>query len=86
MSEAIDIESVLEWPVFSLSQDKKSHVLLSALNNLTAWHDDHCPEYHSVLSKVSNFKRADSLLDLPFLPVRLFKHQKLLSVPQSEVI
>jgi phenylacetate-coenzyme A ligase PaaK-like adenylate-forming protein len=86
MPEAIDIEPILEWPVFSLSQDKKSHVLLSALRDLTAWHDDRCPEYHSVLSKVNNFERADTLLDLPFLPVRLFKHQKLLSVPQSEVI
>lgn len=86
MSEAINIESTLDWPVFGLSKDKKSQELLSVLRNLTTWHDEHCPEYHAVLSKVNNFQRADSLLDLPFLPVRLFKHQKLLSIPQSEVI
>ena len=86
MSETINLESILDWPVFGLSKDEKSQALLSALRNLTAWHDEHCPEYHSVLSKVNIFQRADSLLDLPFLPVRLFKHQKLLSIPQSEVI
>jgi phenylacetate-coenzyme A ligase PaaK-like adenylate-forming protein len=86
MSALINIEQILEWPVYSLSQDKKSQVLLSALQNLTAWHDERCPEYHSVLSKVSKFQCADSLLDLPFLPVRLFKHQKLLSIREDEIV
>ena len=86
MSEPINIEPILEWPVYGLSQEEKSQALLSALQNLTAWHDERCPEYHSILSKVDKFKKAGSLLDLPFLPVRLFKHQKLLSIPQDEVI
>jgi phenylacetate-coenzyme A ligase PaaK-like adenylate-forming protein len=86
MSEPININQVLEWPVYGLSQAEKSQVLLSALRNLTAWHDSRCPEYHSVLSRVDHFDRADSIFDLPYLPVRLFKHQKLLSLPQDEVI
>jgi phenylacetate-coenzyme A ligase PaaK-like adenylate-forming protein len=86
MSEPININQVLEWPVYGLSQAEKSQVLLSALRNLTAWHDRCCPEYHSILSKFNHFEQANSILDLPFLPVRLFKHQKLLSLPQDEVI
>lgn len=86
MSEPINIDSIFEWPVYGLSRDKKSQVLNTALQNLTAWHDRNCPEYHLILSKFSKFKKADTLFDLPFLPVRLFKHQKLMSIPTSEVI
>ncbi|BEI36592.1 LuxE/PaaK family acyltransferase [Polynucleobacter sp. HIN7] len=86
MSEPINIDPILEWPVFGLSQEEKSQWLLVALKNLTNWHDKRCPEYHSVLSKIKNAENMDSISDLPFLPVRLFKSQKLLSIPYSDVI
>lgn len=86
MLESVNLDSILEWPVYGLSHGKKSSSLLIALQALTSWHDQRCPEYHLILEKVEQFIGANSLIDLPFLPVRLFKHQKLLSIPEHEVI
>jgi phenylacetate-coenzyme A ligase PaaK-like adenylate-forming protein len=72
---------------FNLSQPKKEEFLIEILNNLTEFHLENCQEYNSLMSK---FKRVDakakSIEDVPFLPVRLFKHVDLLSIPQSKVI
>jgi phenylacetate-coenzyme A ligase PaaK-like adenylate-forming protein len=72
---------------FNLSQPKKEEFLIEILNNLTEFHLENCQEYNSLMSK---FKRVDakakSIEDVPFLPVRLFKHVDFLSIPQSKVI
>lgn len=72
---------------FNLRQPEKEAFLLERLHNLTEFHLENCQEYNSLLDK---FKRIDSkaksIEKIPFLPVRLFKHVDLLSIPQSEVI
>ncbi|CAH2773248.1 MAG: Acyl protein synthase/acyl-CoA reductase RfbN [uncultured Paraburkholderia sp.] len=40
----------------------------------------------AILDKFGSRREAIELHDVPFLPVRLFKHEQLLSVPKSEVV
>jgi len=80
----IDIKKI---STFNLSQLKKENFLLEELNNLTDFHLDNCPEYFSLVSK---FKAVNSkiknIIDVPFIPVRLFKYFDLVSVPKNNVI
>jgi phenylacetate-coenzyme A ligase PaaK-like adenylate-forming protein len=71
---------------YGLRAIEKQAVLLGALNALTDWHTDHCTPYRHMRSRLFPSGAARSLDDLPFLPVRLFKTQKLLSVPPDAVV
>lgn len=86
MSESISVDSLLQWPVYGQMQLQKNHLLLTALNGLTDFHKRQCPEYKAILDKFGELSTINFLHEIPFLPVRLFKHHKLLSVPQSEVV
>lgn len=86
MSEPIAMTSVQDWPVYGFSKAEKTPLLLKELVRLTRFHDGACPAYRNVLEKVVHRSNAGTLDELPFLPVRLFKHEKLLSIPPSEVI
>lgn len=86
MPEPIDLDSVVQWPVYGQREAEKSALLLESLNRLTEYHQSRCPEYRTILKKFNSGSISNSLEELPFLPVRLFKHQKLLSVPQSAVV
>ena len=61
--------------------------LLAELNELTAWHNQHCKEYRRILDVMYGGRRkAMSLEEVPFLPVRLFKTIELVSVPRESVV
>ena len=77
---------VLEWPTYGSNQFDKTSYLLNELTKLTHFHDGACLSYHHVLQKFIHPQRINNLADLPFLPVRLFKHEKLLSVRPEEVV
>jgi phenylacetate-coenzyme A ligase PaaK-like adenylate-forming protein len=86
MSEHQALTNSLDWPVFSSSQSDKNSLLLSALQSLTAHHTAVCPSYNAILKKLWANQEFSSLESLPFLPVRLFKHERLISVPESEIV
>ena len=72
---------------FNLSRSDKELFLLENVNNLTKYHLANCKEYSSLMSKFNHVgDMALRVEDIPFLPVRLFKHMDLLSVPKSNVI
>jgi phenylacetate-coenzyme A ligase PaaK-like adenylate-forming protein len=73
-------------PPYSLNSSEKFEMLSTALKTLTAHHEMHCEPYRNILN-ASGFKveSANSYLEIPFLPVRLFKELKLLSVRPDEV-
>ena len=72
---------------FNLSQPEKELFVLENVNNLTKFHLENCKEYSSLMSKFNSVgEMALRVEDIPFLPVRLFKHMDLLSVPKSNVI
>lgn len=73
--------------VFSLDQAAREKALLSQLVELTAHHRAASPEYRRILDALGQGDAATyrRVSDLPWLPVRLFKHHTLRSVPESEV-
>jgi phenylacetate-coenzyme A ligase PaaK-like adenylate-forming protein len=80
------MSDVQQWPVFGMRREEKGAALLAELQRLNDWHDEACPPYKVILDKFGTRRIATQLEALPFLPVRLFKHEKLLSVPPSEVV
>jgi phenylacetate-coenzyme A ligase PaaK-like adenylate-forming protein len=86
MSELEALNDVMNWPVYGLDRKHKGPLMLDAMQSLTANHKHACPAYRQILEKLWSEQDFASIEALPFLPVRLFKHERLLSVPQSEVV
>jgi hypothetical protein len=70
--------------VFTLSQAEKEKVLLSELSGLVKHHQERCEPYARILA-AAGYAGADSVADLPWLPVRLFKNLELKSIGDDEV-
>ncbi|WP_412539765.1 acyl-protein synthetase [Longispora sp. K20-0274] len=70
--------------VFTLAQAEREATLLPALRDLTDHHRAHSEPYARLLDALDQ-PPADTLADLPWLPVRLFKQHVLKSVPDDEV-
>lgn len=79
--------SITTDSVFTLPQAEKDARLLPALTALTERHRAACPEYGNILAAIGHGpgRRYGSVADLPWLPVRLFKTQRLKSIPDDEV-
>ncbi len=74
------------WPPFGLPNKTKQIELLAALRELTTHHQRHCPQYRAILESqaVKTIEFGD-LSEIPFLPVRLFKHLDLMSMERSSI-
>lgn len=70
---------------FSLPAAIKRERLLALLNPLTAHHRATCPAYARIVDALGYRDTANTIAELPFLPVRLFKHLELASIPANEV-
>ena len=79
------MNDVMSWPTFGLDQVSKEALLLKALTELTVHHQAQCSSYKDILAKLWPIGPASSLVDLPFLPVRLFKHERLQSVVDAQI-
>ena len=80
-------EQIAENPSFGLSAKKKKALLSKRLLDLTRFHVEHCPEYARMMHGIGYDPDAcESYLQIPFLPVRLFKELDLCSVPKEEVV
>lgn len=86
MSKNDALTDEMSWPVYGLSNQYKRRFILDSLLDLTEHHAKACDIYRMILQKLWKDQDFDSLESLPFLPVRLFKHERLLSVPQSEIV
>jgi phenylacetate-coenzyme A ligase PaaK-like adenylate-forming protein len=79
-----------EWHAtapYSLRRDDKKTALTEALIDLTNHHAERCPPYRRMLESLGFQSAAvTSYVDIPFLPVRLFKELDLLSVSPEEVV
>ncbi len=74
----------LTHPVFELTQNDKSSLLLDELNQLTQHHIDHCEGYSNI-TRSFGWGLADSYNQLPYVPARIFKLAKLQSVADENV-
>ena len=80
------VAEVGQWPAFAWDKSAKDPVLQAELNRLTAWHASACAPYRTLLEKWGSQAPGSGLAAVPFLPVRLFKHERLLSVPAADVV
>jgi len=80
------INEILSTSPFSLSKKEKSILFKEALSSLTNHHYQNCTEYKSIL-KGLNYNRevSYSINQFPFLPIRLFKDYKLLSIVDEKI-
>ncbi len=80
------MNDVQQWPAFEWPHSLKKTLLLDELSRLTDWHYGACDKYGTLLDKMLGYKTSNELEELPFLPVRLFKHEHLLSVSADKII
>ena len=74
-------------PVFDLNNAEKNDFMLSQMNSLTQFHLKNCSEYRTLMQKFGSINHSyDLLLDIPFLPVRLFKYTDLISVEKKDIV
>lgn len=71
---------------YHLKQAEKEQLLLTKLNELTTWHLENSLEYKAMIEKSGATTIANSLEEVPFLPVQLFKLMDLKSIPDAEVV
>jgi ribosomal protein S28E/S33 len=73
--------------VFTLAEAQRQAKLLPELVELTERHRARGAEYANILSAIGHGpgRAYDSVAELPWLPVRLFKTQKLKSIPDEDV-
>ncbi len=71
---------------YGLDKRAKQALLLDTLNTLTQWHQQQCEPYRNILAAIFKRNGAQTLEDLPFVPVRLFKTLDLASVNKQEII
>lgn len=82
----IRIEEFLNIPQFSMNKIEKEKLLLTLLKEVNTHHVLHCKEYKKITDSIfPNTNRLQSLSDLPFIPVSLFKNYDLKSIPQEEI-
>ncbi|HEX4814847.1 MAG TPA: acyl-protein synthetase [Nonomuraea sp.] len=71
--------------MFTLSEAEREAVLVPELAALTERHREACAPYRRVLDALGARGPHERLVDLPWLPVRMFKTHELRSVPEDEV-
>lgn len=72
---------------FAMPQAEKRARLFERLRALTAQHHAHCAPYARMLDALhADWRAADSLEALPWLPVGIFKHLRLASVADEQII
>lgn len=71
---------------YAWKQEEKDVILTKTLLDLTEYHRKSCLEYANILQALSYKPQAiKHYSDLPFFPVRLFKHIELLSIDREDV-
>lgn len=81
-----ELEQAMAAPPYSLAQPAREALLLDGLNALTARHYEASPEYRRIVDGAwGGVTAAERVEDVPYLPVALFKTQRLLSVKDDAV-
>ncbi len=76
----------LECAPYSLEREKKNELFLKRMNELTQVHYNNCEEYRRVIDLLHKGRTEyDSVEQIPFLPVSLFKRLSLKSIPDGDV-
>jgi phenylacetate-coenzyme A ligase PaaK-like adenylate-forming protein len=80
-------DDILKIPPYSLNSQDKHNMLTRILIGLTSHHYENCVQYRRILDGLRvNAEAISSYLDVPFLPVALFKEMDLLSVARADIV
>ncbi|MDC0253276.1 AMP-binding protein [Bacteriovoracales bacterium] len=81
-----DIQGHFNSEPFSYKKNKKSKFFLESLNNLNEFHYKNSNYYKNIIHTFyNNLDRFDTIEDVPYLPVQLFKQLELTSVSESKI-
>lgn len=87
MSESNAPSLTLDWSTFGMMKVEKQKSFLAEMDRLTQLHLTDCLSYSKVIEKLrlktSDFEKVENV---PFLPVRLFKKQRLVSVDDADIV
>lgn len=80
------LTEALAAPRYSLPQAERENLMLRGLNELTLRHHTACPAYARILDGAwGGAQPVSNQADVPWLPVSIFKSQRLVSVPEDKV-
>lgn len=80
------LEEFHSLPPYSLKKYEKQALLLCRMNELTKHHYEVCQEYARYIDAIGyQGKEAETLEDIPFIPIRIFKEAAMKSIPDEEV-
>lgn len=82
------IDNILNAEQYSLNAIEKGRLMLPLLKELHMHHFENSEAYQDISTRIYNTglnKEFESMADLPFLPVSIFKNRLLKSVPEKEV-
>jgi len=74
----MEFSEILEIKPYSLRKEEKAELLSKRLGYLTKKHYENCSEYRRIKDVLD--------VDMPFLPVRIFKDMELKSVADEEIV
>lgn len=82
-----DLTPIINIHPYSVSQKEKEEIYLNFLLDLTKHHLKQSSQYKKIIDVLGiKINSINSIEDIPFIPVRLFKDYDLLSVDRSEVV
>lgn len=80
------IEDFHKLRPYSLKKSEKEQLLLNELNQLTEMHRTECAGYADYLEAIGYTKnKAETLVEIPFVPIRIFKELEMKSIPDENV-
>lgn len=83
----MNFDELIDISPYSLQIEEKNKLLTERLLFLTDKHRENCPEYGKMLDAVGYDRDSvGSYMDIPFLPVRMFKELELKSVPADDLV
>lgn len=83
-----ELENILNIEnIFSIEGESKKKIHKRFFNGLTQYHYKNCKEYKKILDILKfNKNKSYNLIDLPFLPVTLFKNIDLMTIKKQKII
>jgi len=81
-----DLTNWLDYAPYGFDQVSKELMLLDAQSKLTQWHLMQCGSYRKILGiQGVQSGKFQTIEDIPYIPVRLFKEFDLLSISKDEI-
>lgn len=85
----VDVENfdeLVKFDPYGFTDSAKGKMLVRRLQYLSCHHRGNCREYDRILESIGfDESKCESILDIPFLPVRLFKELELKSVSDRDI-